>query len=660
MNSRFARRAHQVRRRTLSVESLESRLALASGVVVLENIPSVRIEPGDTAILSQGTMYAPSSSRVALLSLPAQSPLDFRAVDQIMLRADTDWNGSFETRIPSRTWISNGVVQVMPRTPVPIHARRGFHFQVEADTKDGAVPQRFGAADPFVLAYQGKRLNVLDVVGGDNPTHTIEEASIMLVTERTGPATLTAVANQNTVYFDAFDAYVTGKSLVISGATFRAAQGNALNGSNWTLWAEDRGGSVILQTNVSSSNGQVVMNNFSNGGYIVPSGQTVRFYLTGDIGSSLSGDRLQMSLESVTAEDLESGSPASVQLARVPQSVVYLFNQGTLSVRQSTTPVPPRQLLAGALSDYVVRADFRVEREGADVFYIGLKVRGDRRSIDRVEFYRPGDTTPFAIGSIAAALVGDDFGVRLENRQFVVTEATLLVKLRMRSDVDGAVPGDQFKIEINTVLARGETSGNLYPTLTGIGVSSPALLVVGVKAVNAVDANPDAPGTNVPTGFVIIGRPKVYTSLAANPLNSVDKMLADEWGFEVAAQNVLLSSSGFGLMNAMDVSAMVRTYRLERLDGTPITDQTVTGAFRVVFTSIRSAINSEIVSTGTTFMVRANVLNAKMSSVQSSNLQVTALYDDMFVWYNQDAARSTRVVGTDLPNRRVRSTLYQS
>lgn len=87
---------------------------------------------------------------------------------------------------------------------------------------------------------------------------------------------------------------------------------------------------------------------------------------------------------------------------------------GDLFVTMDSSPVRSRHLLGGVLSETVFRLHFRAEGERIDVTDLQLTSRGSNASsIDRLELYTDGSTTPFATATAGGC--GSDLVPTVDN-----------------------------------------------------------------------------------------------------------------------------------------------------------------------------------------------------------------------------------------------------
>lgn len=351
------------------------------------------------------------------------------------------------------------------------------------------------------------------------------------------------------------------------------------------------------------------------------------------------------------------GATAEIQVFTQYSTMYTLRGQGDLYVTKSSTPVRSRQLLGGTLADEILRLQFHAEYEDIDVTDLVFTGSGAQASlittnVDRLELYKVGATTPFASATVAGcgtdAVAANSMCAQMNNQEFVVPKGSntnILVRPRMRTDTDGAISGTDVIIDLDrtaststgSVRARGLLSSNdlaannANTTPEGevfIGISSASSQfnqkiaggfneVVLSKVTSITNADPNANGTAIPTGVGReIGKFKFATAAANNLKNGTNKWTLSGIIFNVNATNVDLDGSSFKLFNSAN--------------------PTVTSACTVVQTSgsssllvdcrglLASSVNTEIdPGSDTTFVLRADVQNGKVSNASTSTLQVS-------------------------------------
>lgn len=418
---------------------------------------------------------------------------------------------------------------------------------------------------------------------------------------------------------------------------------------------------------------------------------------TVDRGSSLSGIKLDGTC---------SGS-CDITVTTVTTQNWLLVSQGDLYVSKDTSPVRNRQLLGGALSDTILRLNFHAEFEDIDVTDIQLNSSGSSAtSVDRFELYKEGSTTPFGSATIGGCgsdrtrsvnmgglggtnVVTKAFCLKMQSRQLVIpkgSDVKVLVKPRLKTDVDGATSGTGVQLYIvgdpasdnstgsGAIRARGDQSSNslgrndqdataegeVFIGRTSVNASNAAVVgglnyVVLSKIQTIANANPDANGTNVPTGVADIGQFKISAAPNSNSKNGLNKVVLSGVVFNVNATNVAIDITTFKFYNKSN-STVTRTCTARDTSGNAIA-VSASGSFVVLCTTLNNtaitSVNSTIdQGTDQTFVLQANVTNPKVSSTSTSTLQVQMINFDSstlttfgaagtashFIWVDSDSA----------------------
>ncbi|MDO8649219.1 MAG: DUF4215 domain-containing protein [Candidatus Peregrinibacteria bacterium] len=568
--------------------------------------------------------------------------------------------------------------------------------------------------------------------------HRIASATLSIAVKATG-STDTAVKNSKNVNLLRFEGRASeGGDVLLTRAQFVAQAGSLLNAQNYMLWADTDQNSVvdtIIQRGVSSQGGKVTFDSITGGGFVIPREQTVLFEVHADIPASLTSNELQLAFDTATlnyveAERVDNGaslagvstngvcaSSCEINVFTTDSQRWILVSQGDLFVTKDTEPLRNRQLLGGTLADPVLRLQLHAENEAVDVTDLQFTSVGSRASsVDRLELYKQGETSAFATATVSGC--GSDqvptsyqgvsvttFCSNTESNQLVVPEGSdvdVIVRPRMKSDVEGAVTGEQIQFFLSgrpvsnnstgegAVRARGYESSNNLSANDGdnlaegevfIGTNAPGANadIVGKKNVSVLakitsitNANPDANGTDVPTGVSPFGQFKIAAAAHSNSKNGMNKVVVSDLIFNVTATNVQLSATDFFFYNKGN---SVTKHSCSVIDGS---NQTVTGTVQGAFLVRCQGMNNGLVNvsidqgTDHTFVLEGNILNAQVSSVSTSTLQVSLQnFNDMNLngtfgasqshiqWIDTDTDTSA-YQWIEYPETVVKSTSYQS
>lgn len=511
----------------------------------------------------------------------------------------------------------------------------------------------------------------------------------------------------------------------LSRVAFTAQVGSLVNAYNYALWVDTNNDTfvdTVVQGGVTSQNGVLIFDRLTNGGYIIPRNLSVNFEVHADIAPSIASNSLQlafasgnaavgaslvyppMSIAGVKTNGVCASSICEIVLSTVDSTYFTIVNQGNLYVTKDTTPVRSRQVLGGTPSENLLLLNFRAEYENIYILQVQItNTFGDNRSIDRLELYRAGFVEPVGYGTLGGCgsyvVPVGTYCVNIAFRNLFIQEGTdvkIMVRARMKDDIAGAISGEPLQLSLSdragpffvtgegAVQALGQDSFNNIAANDGdalgegevfIGantpapnqqITGPAHVSVLAQITSISNANPDANGTNVPTGVSDIGQFKISTAPNINSYNGMNNVIINRIIFNVDATNVALDATKFFLYNKANSAIKAPCTPLVSNNGF------ATGHI-LVFCTQRGDVNTTIQrGLDQTLVLQASILNAKMNPASPSTLLVSlqnfaskdmAYFDtnnSHFEWIDTDAAASTFFYWVDYPETTVRSTLYQS
>ena len=570
----------------------------------------------------------------------------------------------------------------------------------------------FGGLISSATSYQMnvEGLSTGDKVGDVRPRgtitgnfHRIADANLVVAVKGIGTSD-TAVKNSKNITVFRFESRAgEAKDVLFTKSIFKAESGSLLNGQNYALWVDTDGDSVVdtkLQDGVASQSSQVTFDKLAGGGYLIPAEQTVLFEVHADIAASLTNDDLLMMFDtgsSVTYLEAEqaddgsnlsgiktngtansacSGTTCDITVTTTRSKLWLLVSQGSLFVTKDSVPVRSRQLLGGALGDAILRLQLRAQNEDIDVTDIQFNSSGSTAtSIDRVELYREGETTPFATATTGGCGSDDTltinnggativaFCAKMQSRQLVVMQGQnlkVIVRPRIKSDDQGSTVNQVVQLWLTkqavvdgstgsgAVRARGAQSSNDLVANSGdttangeifIGTDSATTnsdivgninRVVFAKITSITDANPDSGlnngNPNVPVGVSPFGQFKFTAATNTNSLNGLNKFTLSGVIFNINATNVTMTSNAFKIYNKNDASTKVTCKSRYSADGIGIgSSGTASGSFLVDCTALAGSTIDTRVNSGdsVTFVLEGNIINAKVSSSANSTLQAS-------------------------------------
>ncbi|MDD5623485.1 MAG: S-layer homology domain-containing protein [Candidatus Peribacteraceae bacterium] len=506
-------------------------------------------------------------------------------------------------------------------------------------------------------------------------------------------ATDAAVENSKNVNLLRFEGRAgAAEDVLLTKLVFEAAgAGNLLNASNYALWVDTDGDGTVdtpLEDGVASQTNQVTFAELAGGGYVLPAEKTVAFEVHGDIASSLASATLQVRFDTgatyLEAEQVDDGASLSglklngtcsttcdITVTTTDSTVFTLASQGDLFVIKDTSPLRQRQILAGALSEPLLRVQFHAVNEDIDVTDLQFNSSGATAtsgdSVDTLELYLDGATTPFATASDCGSddVLHTNIGApnsrtkaycaKMDSQQLVIPkggDVDVLVRARVKDDAHGGTSNEVFALFIDhqavsndatgSGAVRGRESSNNLIANDGdtaangkvfIGVSAAAAanvdnvigtynVVVGSKITSI--ANGMAATGGMPTGTSDIAKFSFTAATNTNSQNSTNNAVLSGVVFAVNATNVNMSTTAFKLYNtaASTTTSACTSYTTA---GVEIVG-TASGTFLVTCRNLITSGVSTTISSGqtATFALQANITNPNSASTAggSSTLQV--------------------------------------
>ncbi len=576
----------------------------------------------------------------------------------------------------------------------------------------------------------GARVNNINPQGflQGNP-QVIAEPRLAVAVQSLGTSD-TVLKNQKNVTFHRFEVRADA-DVLLTQFQFVAQQGNLLDAQNYTLWVDTDQDGVVdtkLQSGVTVTNGTIIFDSIISGGYVTPAGKSTVYEVKGDMIASPLGALLQIGFATNSSSYLEAQLVANgsslvgintngtgtgqITVTTTPSITYTIVAQGNLYVTQDPTPLPNRQLLAGALGDTILQLSLRAEYEDISVTDLQFEsVTGPLRSVERLDLYFAGATTPFASATLAGA--GSDlvapgtFVANLESNQLVVqkgTDVVIVVRPRLKTDANGAISGEVIQLRINptavannatgegAVRSRGLQSANNQVANNGDslgqgevfigrntpGVNAPILShtndVVGAKVTAITNANPATNGTDVPTGVSAFGQFTFSAAANANSQGGLNKAGLNAIAINVNAANVAIQANSLAFYNKADVSQKVYGIAYD-LAGNVLTG-TITGSFVVVFNNLYSGGMNTVINSGAneTFVLEGNIVNPKVNGALTSSLQASLqnfsnrqlpIFGSLsslshLEWFDIDAFTNRLFRWFEYPDTVVNSTAYRS
>lgn len=540
----------------------------------------------------------------------------------------------------------------------------------------------------------------------------------------------TLVKNQKNVNMFRFEARASdSQDVLLTQINLESVLPTAINASNYTLFVDTDNDTIpetIVQSGVFSQSHKISFVNLMGGGVIIPKNGSRMFEVHADVASNfVSPNSLQLRLATsmpnyVAAEARQSGAPlvgiSTNGVCSSPSCYIFvstadstrftLVSQGDLYVTKDSTPLRSRQLLGGTLAEEALRLQFRAEYEDIDVTRIRIINAGDATSIDRLELYRVGQTTPFAnatVGGCMGQVGANVFCATIENRELVIpkgTDVDVLVRPRIKSDAQGAIAGSRVELSmgnmgnigntqiIPAVEARGVLSSNALLTNNNdnqsngevfLGTTNPGpnIPIIGLvnpivfsKIVSITNGHSDPNGTAIPEGpNRIVGAFRFAAAQNANSVNGLNRATPRAIIFNVIATNMSLDQSSFRAMNYADATTLAPCFAYNNA-GVGL-QHAASGSFIVAcnLTGINTEMSSgQAMTLGLLGNVQHVQVGGNTSTMQvsftkfSSSLNTTfAPASSHIYWLDKDSAPTgTNFFWIDYPTDTVTSTTYVS
>ncbi|MBI3816485.1 hypothetical protein HY285_03005, partial [Candidatus Peregrinibacteria bacterium] len=589
----------------------------------------------------------------------------------------------------------------------------------QLSTGANTVGCTFGGLIAISKTYQ---MQVEGLTTGDSVTDVRPRGTISGNAQRIATANLTvavkgigsvdtAVKNAKNVNLFRFEArageakdILFTKAIVVAGVVANGVgaasqagsingSGSLVNGQNYSLWVDtDSNGIVdtIVDKGETAQSNKVTFGRLTGGGFVIPKQKTVVFEIHSDISASLTNNWLQIGFSTgdtyIEAEDVVRGSSLSgiktdasnctgtcdTTVTTTASKAYKLVSQGDLYVTVDTVPVKNRQLLGGVLGDSVFRLLMHAENEGIDVTDLQFTSSGGTAtSVDHLELYFDGQTTPFTTATIGGC--GNDaarkyygtgatnvntnysgtasaFCAKMQEHELVVpkgADVKVLVKPWLKTDVNGATPNQSIQFFLDAtrasnnatgsgaVRARGVDSSNNLSANDGnstnngevfIGTATAAstnTLIRGLRSVSVLskiqaitNAGPDT--SVVPTGVSDLGQFKISAVTHANSQNGLNKVTLSGVIFNVTATNITLDYTAFLFYNKAN-STVTSACTALNTSGTPLL-QNASGSFLVDCPRLTASAVNTTIDPGTdgTIVLRGTVVNPKIASTNST------------------------------------------
>ncbi len=370
---------------------------------------------------------------------------------------------------------------------------------------------------------------------------------------------------------------------------------------------------------------------------------------TATCANSTISTQAQITVTGVTDPELTNNTSGALStIIRCPAAI----GVGTLTVTKDTVPVRSQQLLAGNV-ETVGRLRLKAERENISINSLVLTLGAGARSVESLELYTIGSTTPIAVARVAGCLnnpvpttsycatftAENPLTVSWQNG-----DTTLLIKARIKSDENGGRPGDAVQVTLRgtstnpVVTAQGVTSGIPLAQNNGSGTSEGEIFIgqnnatqanqdilleshtVTLSHIGSIVGDPTAvTNSSIPVGADrTIGRFRLGARIHTNTKNGLNKMRLDTVIFTVLNENVAIQ----GPLQVYNATTNTAAQNCTALDSNGQTLATIpTGTF-YVRCELQDTITIDANAT-VDIAVRGTITNPKINSTSTSRLRVS-------------------------------------
>lgn len=514
--------------------------------------------------------------------------------------------------------------------------------------------------------------------------------------EQRPAATLSIAKGASDISLLAFDVLAGRQDVYLTQLKFKAGVGSLTSARNYRLYY-DANGDGTAEKLLATAVPQNEKLSFGTLSIPVKDGYYTRVELRADIASGGAVDDFSVQfdttdpdyvqgVDAVDAEDVVGieTDDAECQLVSICWIAVYtkdarlitIGTQGSLYVTQDNVSVGNRQLLAGALSDTLLRLKFRALEENISVTKI--TIGGGTESVDSLELFEEGSSTPFAVARKVAcdSVVTGQF---CADTNFLVprdVEKRIVVRARVNADTAGATSGDTVTLtltantstnvaieawgeasfkELNqnngNATAEGEIIIGRESAGTNSAITGTTHDIVAAKFASVQNSHGDPDGTAIPTGEATIATFRFSALPNTNSFGGLNNIVLESLTFKVTSTNVQFASSSFVLYNPQSPGTTVSctggttgviTVVCGSLEGSAI--NTVIAQGSSIELALRGTVTNPQVGAGN------STLQAQISGFGSRGSSGPILWNDEVFSYDW----------VDLDSTTVRSTLYRA
>lgn len=679
--------------RQLRLETLEERWVPAVDVWN-SAVPMTPIHGGDIVRIADTTVQSSTHiGRVQAIDYAAAPGTELKALRSATAQLDWNNDGRPDYNLGAVTINQDyGLLTVnIPRTMQPLFGMgRAAHVTVTGtfNTNAPAVSDQFGLEILGVktVSLTGQPQSFADQAFHGVPYTQVDVRPVAILNQVSIGKMNTAIRNEF-VTLMAWDGHSTGDVSFLNDVPVRAAYGSLTAFHELSIWADVTGDNVVdVKVGSVVPSGTQALISIQNGlGQALEINQNTRFELKGKIASSaplgivavgfdttrLNQLRVDESdFDPMSGVNLNKAGKGDITLYTATPKIINILASGSLSFSKGISPIRPQYAELGTLGASQLNVTVRAENEGFLFSRLNIGVIGTARdSVDRVEVYTGGTLiavlTKAGVGSspVPTTYNGQPMSVYGGMSSYYVLakgqEATLQYKLRYNSDSDGGTTGNATPIFYAGGYPEfGATAFTAFGTTSSYIASGPKTAivgttfdVVGAAITKATNADPNANGSNISTGWTTIARWKFTGGNGFNPLYALDKSIIDALLPTVKTTNVALDKATFQIFNLADVTQFMTCAVVE----------TSPGNYQLSVIGLSSSWINTTVSykEDMTLALRVYISNPKVVSSLSSSLQVF-LSLDTIEWLEGDALGYRKHVGLKLADNLLTGSKYQS
>ncbi|MEI8229913.1 MAG: hypothetical protein WCG83_02125 [Candidatus Peregrinibacteria bacterium] len=356
------------------------------------------------------------------------------------------------------------------------------------------------------------------------------------------PSALSARINQPDITLLRFEAQASdGEDLLLNKLIFEAESGSLLNATDYTVWVDtnndvDHRVDQVMQSGVSPDSGVVTFND----GVLVKKSESVFIEVHAKVAVSLqTNPHLQLrfatglpnyvggikmnngtSLDGISTDGVCVSAPCAIAVRTLQSTLWQLANSGNLFITKDPgTAYAPRQILAGMLSEPLLRLTFVADSEPIDITDLVINSSGsDAASVSALELWPVGASQALITSTSCGA---DDVLTVNPGASDTRTQAFCFSGMRGQLVIHSANPPTlvDVRARINSNLSNGVSKQTIALFIDPTPVSS-----MGPPRSGSVHAY-GVTSSNLKANTVHDGQGRVYIG-TSDPLSANQKILS--------------------------------------------------------------------------------------------------------------------------------------